>query len=73
MTVGIETRDERRARAQGAAILFDVQGGTTEIMALLRSRAELSEKYQIRVVDNRTHEDFLRETMQRGKKRRVRN
>jgi hypothetical protein len=69
----IETRAERRARAQGAAILFDVQGGTAEIMAALRSRAELSEKYQIRVVDNRTHEDFLRETMRRGKKRRVRN
>lgn len=72
MTGDIETRAERRARAHAAAMLFDVEGGSAKAMSALRCCASVSEMYQIRFEDTRTSEDFLRETMQRGRKRRVR-
>lgn len=72
MMSDIETRAERRLRAWEAAMLFDVEGGTAKAMESLRDRAEQSETYQLSPMSPLTREDYLRETMKRGK-RRVRN
>lgn len=60
-----ETRIERRARAQTLASLFQAQGPTRELMAVLRSRAELSERYQVPGREDR--EDRLRRLMARAR------